>query len=267
VAFFLSGNTAHPADPFWPSTRGVVAAFLAALAAALWAYDGWEDLNLVGSEVQNPERNFPLALVGGVSLVTVVYLLFSAACLRVLPFESVAKSSHIASDVVEYVAGHGAAFWVTLAMVISGIGSLNSSTLSGARVPYAMARDGIFFKIADGIHRKFLTPARALIFQGVLASLMALTGTFEELTNLFVFAAWIFYGLAVVALFRLRKTEPEMRRPYRCSGYPWVPGIFVAGALALTVSLWLQRPGRSTIGLLLIAAGLPFYRRWSRRFV
>ena len=267
VAFFLSGNTAHPADPFWPSTRGVVAAFLAALAAALWAYDGWEDLNLVGSEVQNPERNFPLALVGGVSLVTVVYLLFSAACLRVLPFESVAKSSHIASDVVEYVAGHGAAFWVTLAMVISGIGSLNSSTLSGARVPYAMARDGIFFKIADGIHRKFLTPARALIFQGVLASLMALTGTFEELTNLFVFAAWIFYGLAVVALFRLRKTEPEMPRPYRCSGYPWVPGIFVAGALALTVSLWLQRPGRSTIGLLLIAAGLPFYRRWSRRFV
>src|SRR6516165_7637228 len=264
VAFFLSGNTAHPADPFWPSTRGVVAAFLAALAAALWAYDGWEDLNLVGSEVQNPERNFPLALVGGVSLVTVVYLLFSAACLRVLPFESVASSPHFASDVVQRAAGHGAAFWVTLAMVISGIGSLNSSTLSGARVPYAMARDGIFFKLADGIHPKFLTPARALIFQGVLASLMALTGTFEELTNLFVFAAWIFYGLAVVALFRLRRTEPDMSRPYRCPGYPWVPGTFVAGALALTVSLWLQHPGRSSIGLLLIIAGLPFYRRWAK---
>jgi len=265
VAFFLSGSTTHPGDPVWPSTPGLVGAFLAALAAALWAYDGWEDLNLVGSEVQNPERNFPLALVGGVSMVTVVYLLFSAACLRVLPFESVARSSHIASDVVQYAAGRGAAFWVTLAMVVSGIGSLNSSTLSGARVPYAMARDGIFFKIADGIHPKFLTPSRALIFQGVLASLMALTGTFEELTNLFVFAAWIFYGLAVVALFRLRKTEPEMPRPYRCSGYPWVPGIFVAGALALTVSLWLERPGRSSLGLLLIASGLPFYRHWARR--
>jgi amino acid transporter len=265
VAFFLSGNTAHPADPIWPTAgAGLLGAFLAALAAALWAYDGWEDLNLVGSEVENPERNFPLALVGGVGLVTVIYLLFSAACLRVLPFETVANSPHVASDVVEFVAGRGAAFWVTLAMVVSGIGSLNSSTLSGARVPYAMARDGIFFKIADGIHAKFLTPARALIFQGVLASLMALTGTFEELTNLFVFAAWIFYGLAVVALFRLRRTEPEMPRPYCCTGYPWVPGIFVAGALALTVSIFIQRPGRSSVGLLLIAAGLPFYRYWNR---
>ena len=267
VAFFLSGNTAHPADPIWPAAAGagVLGAFLGALAAALWAYDGWEDLNLVGSEVENPGRNFPRALVGGVSLVTAVYLLFSAACLRVLPFDAVANSSHIASDVVEFVAGRGAAFWVTLAMVISGIGSLNSSVLSGARVPYAMARDGIFFKIADGIHPKFLTPARALIFQGVLAGLMALTGTFEELTNLFVFAAWIFYGLAVVALFRLRRTEPHMSRPYRCPGYPWVPGIFVAGALALTISLWLERPGRSSMGILLILAGLPFYRHWARR--
>jgi APA family basic amino acid/polyamine antiporter len=267
VAFFLSGNSTHPEDPIWPSAAGVgvVSAFLAALAAALWAYDGWEDLNLVGSEVQNPEKTFPLALVGGVSVVTIIYLLFSAACLRVLPFDTVANSSHIASDVVEYVAGRGAAFWVTVAMVISAIGSLNSSVLSGARVPYAMARDGIFFKIADGIHPKFLTPARALIFQGVLAGLMALTGTFEELSNLFIFAAWIFYGLAVVALFRLRRTEPAMPRPYRCWGYPWVPGVFVAGALTLTVSLWLERPGRSTIGLLLIAAGLPFYRYWNRR--
>src|SRR5260370_11826561 len=128
-----------------------------------------------------------------------------------------------------------------------------------------MARDGIVFKSADGIDAKYRTPSRALIFQGVLAGLMALTGTFEELTNLFIFAGWIFYGLAVVALFRLRKTEPEMPRPYRCWGYPWVPGIFVAGALALTVSILVQRPGRSLIGLLLIAVGLPFYRHWQRR--
>src|SRR5579862_822265 len=266
AGFYFSHGGGTPMHPFFPSpSKGVFGALLAAMAAALWAYDGWEDLNLVGSEVQNPERNFPLALVGGVSVVAVIYLLFSAACLRVLPFESVANSSHIASDVVEYVAGRGAAFWVTLAMVISAIGSLNSSVLSGARVPYAMARDGIFFKVADGIHPKFLTPARALIFQGILAGLMALTGTFEELTNLFIFAAWIFYGLAVVALFRLRRTEPNMSRPYRCWGYPWVPGVFVAGALALTVSSWLERPGRSTIGLLLIAAGLPFYRHWAGR--
>src|SRR5579863_6642519 len=267
VAFFLSGHASHPADPIWPAAAGagVVGAFLAALAAALWAYDGWEDLNLVGSEVENPQRNFPRALVGGVSVVAIVYLLFSAACLKVLPFESVANSAHVASDVVERVVGHGAAGWVTLAMVISALGSMNSSVLSGARVPYAMARDGIFFKIVDGMHPKFRTPGRALIFQGILASLMALTGTFEELTSLFIFAGWIFYGLAVVALFRMRYTEPDLPRPYRCWGYPWVPGIFVAGALALTVNIWLERPGRSSIGLLLILAGLPFYKWWASR--
>jgi basic amino acid/polyamine antiporter, APA family len=167
--------------------------------------------------------------------------------------------------VVERLIGHGAAYWITLAMVISALGSMNSSVLSGARVPYAMARDGTFFRIADGIHPKYRTPGRALLFQGVLASVMALSGTFEELTNLFIFAGWIFYGLAVVALFRMRKTEPGMERPYRCWGYPWVPGLFVLGAIVLTLNLWWVRPGRSTIGLLLILAGLPFYRYWTKR--
>jgi len=266
IAFLLPNHVGHSPDPVWPSSlsTGLFGAFLAALAAALWAYDGWEDLNLVGSEVKDPQRNFPRALVGGVAFVALVYLLFSAACLKVLPFQSVASSQHVASDVVERLIGRGAATWITLAMVISALGSMNSSVLSGARVPYAMARDGIFFKVADGIHPKYRTPGRALIFQGVLASVMALTGTFEELTNLFIFAGWIFYGLAVVALFRLRRTEPKMPRPYRCWGYPWVPALFVLGALALTVNLWLDRPGRSTAGLLLILAGIPFYLHWQK---
>jgi APA family basic amino acid/polyamine antiporter len=267
VAFFSHAAPHSAPDPLWPSALNgsVLSAFLAALAAALWAYDGWEDLNLVGSEVENPQKNFPRALVGGVSLVALIYFLFSAACLKVLPFSAVAASPHIASDVVQHVAGPIAAAWITVAMVISALGSMNSSVLSGARPGYAMARDGIFFKIADGVHPKYRTPARSLIFQCVLASLMALTGTFEELTNLFIFAGWIFYGLAVIALFRLRYTEPNMPRPYRCWGYPIVPGLFVAGALALTINIWLNRPGRSTIGLLLILAGLPFYRYWRKK--
>ncbi|MGH9678118.1 MAG: APC family permease, partial [Candidatus Acidiferrum sp.] len=227
VAFSAPASAPHPPDPFWPAAgmngTAIFGAFLATLAAALWAYDGWEDLNLVGAEVADPQRNFPRALVGGVAFVAVMYLLFSAACLKVLPFESVAGSQHVASDVVQRVLGSGAAKWITLAMVISALGSMNSSVLSGARPTYAMARDGIFFKIADGIHPKFRTPGRALIFQGVLASVMALSGTFEELTNLFIFAGWIFYGFAVVALFRMRRTEPNTPRPYRCWGYPWVP--------------------------------------------
>lgn len=270
VAFFAPPGAPHAPDPFWPAAAGmggaaIFTAFLAALAAALWAYDGWEDLNLVGAEVADPQRNFPRALVGGVAFVAVIYLVFSAACLKVLPFTSVASSLHIASDVVEHVAGRGAALWITVAMAISALGSMNSSVLTGARVGYAMARDGIFFKIVDGIHPKFRTPGRSLIFQGVLASVMALTGTFEELTNLFIFAAWIFYGFAVLALFRMRRTEPDLPRPYRCWGYPWVPGLFVAGALALTINIWIDRPGRSSIGLLLILVGLPFYQRWNAR--
>jgi len=263
----LAPSAVHTSDPYWPTAYngGLLAAFLAALAAALWAYDGWEDLNLVGSEVRDPQKNFPRALVGGVAAVAIIYLLFSAACLRVLPFAKVAGSQYVASEVVEHVSGHGAAIWLTLAMVISAIGSLNSSILSGARVPYAMARDKVFFRVADGIHPKFFTPGRALIFQGVLTSLMSLTGTFEELTNLFIFATWIFYGLAVVSLFRLRKTEPDMPRPYRCPGYPVVPGLFVFGALALTISVLFQNPGRSTIGLALILLGLPFYRHWQKK--
>ena len=148
---------------------GLLSAFLAALAASLWAYDGWEDLNLVGSEVKTRRKIFH-ALDWWCAFVALIYMLFSAACMKVLPFEQVASSPHIASDVVETVVGHGAAFWITLAMMISALGSMNSSILSGARVPYAMARDGIFFKIADGISPKYRTPGRALIFQGVLAS-------------------------------------------------------------------------------------------------
>ncbi|MGB8473177.1 MAG: amino acid permease [Candidatus Acidiferrum sp.] len=266
VAFFAPSGPPHAPNPIWPHALngGVFGAFLAALAAALWAYDGWEDLNLVGSEVKDPQHVFPRAMFGGVTLVALIYFLFSAACLKVLPFSAVAASPHIASDVVQHVAGTSAAAWITIAMIISALGTMNSSVLSGARPAYAMARDGIFFKIADGVHPKYRTPGRALIFQCVLASLMALTGTFEELTNLFIFAGWIFYGLAVIALFRLRRTEPDMPRPYRCWGYPWVPAIFIAGAIALTVNIWIDRPGRSSIGLLLILAGLPFYRYWTR---
>jgi amino acid transporter len=266
AAFTLSHGGGTPFHPFLAGSlgKGAFGGFLAAMAAAMWAYDGWEDLNLVGSEIENPSKNFHRALLGGVAFVAGVYILFNAASFYVLPLATVAGSAHVASDVVAKIAGLGAATWVTVAMVIAGLGSLNSSILSGARVDYAMARDGIFFRIAGGIHPKYRTPGRALIFQCILASFFALTGTFEDLTSLFIFAGWIFYGLATIGLFRLRRTEPNMARPYRCWGYPWVPGLFVAGAVALTVNLWLDRPVRCTIGLVLMFAGLIFYRYWKK---
>ena len=265
--FFLSHGRSSNFQPIWPTSLSwsTTTGFLAALAAALWVFDGWEDLNLVGSEIREPGRNIPRALIGGVAFVIVLFSVFSAVCFYALPFDVVAASQHVASDVVESFAGRGAAVWVTLAMVISALGTLNSSVLSGARVDYAMARDGIFFRFAGSIHPKFRTPGNALIFQCCLASVMALTGTFEDLTSLFIFAGWIFYGLAVVALFRLRRSEPNMPRPYKTWGYPIVPLIFVIGAMALTVSIWIQRPVRSSIGLALMCAGLIFYRYWSKR--
>jgi APA family basic amino acid/polyamine antiporter len=267
LAFVFSGHGGAGFHPFFPSayTMATLTGFFGALAAALWAYDGWEDLNLVGSEVENPQRNIPRALIFSVLFCSAIFMLFSMAAHWVLPFEGVAQSPHVASDIVARVSGRNAALWVTLAMALSALGTLNASTLSGARVPYAMARDGLFFRKTAGIHPRFRTPGGAILFECILASVFALTGTFEELTSLFLFATWIFYGLAVIAMVRMRHTEPNLPRPYRCWGYPWVPVIFVMGATALTITLWVVRPVRSSIGLVLIVSGLVFYRYWQQR--
>jgi len=258
------GPNRPEAAPAGALLTGTVSGFLTALVAALWAYDGWVNVTYVGSEVANPEKNMSRALVGGVLFVVSVYVLVNIVYFSVLSLGEVAQSEHVASDAVEQFAGRGAAQWITLAMVVSALGTLNSSILSGARVPYAMAHDGLFFGFAARVHPTFRVPGNSLWFQAGLASLFALTGTFNELLNLFIFAAWIFYGLTVVAMFRLRRKEPDLDRPYRTWGYPWAPALFVIGALALTVNLWLELPVRSSLGLLLILSGLPFYRRWRK---
>jgi len=252
--------------PFLPETWGAGAwsGVLAAMVAAAWAYDGWSNVSLVGSEVIRPQRNIPVALVGGVAVVMVIYLLANAAYFWALPFAAVAHSQHVASDMIASFAGGRAARWLTVAMVISALGTLNSSILTGARVPYAMGRDGLFFRFTGVVDPKHRTPGGALVFQAYLASVLALTGTFEDLFSLFIFAQWIFYGLVVAAVFGLRRREPDLARPYRTWGYPWVPVVFIAGALALTIGLWAARPMRSTIGLALILLGLVFYPRWQR---
>jgi amino acid transporter len=150
-------------------------------------------------------------------------------------------------------------------MIISAVGSLNTGTLSAARVPFALARDNLFFPFVGRIHPTFRVPVHALWFQASLGSLFVLTGTFEELLSLRIFAAWIFHGLTVLALFCLRWSEPDLDRPYRAWGYPWAQALFVIGALALTVNLWWQFPYRCSIGLLLILSGLPFFRHWRMR--
>jgi len=174
-------------------------------------------------------------------------------------------AGQVAGILEAWYAGTRGAEWLTIAMAVSALGALHVVVLTGARIPYAMARDGVFFQFAQRMHPTFHTPSGALLFLGSAATLLALTGTFEELYSLFVFAVWIFFALMAIALIRLRRIEPELTRPYRVWGYPWTPLIFLSAAVALTVNLWMIRPVRSSLGLVVILSGIPFYYRWKKR--
>ena len=242
-----------------------IGALLTALVPAMWAYNGFNDLGDLGEEISRPERNIPRAILLGLFTVGGLYLLANVVYFHVLPFAAIASSQHVASDVVQAFAGSRGAAWLTLAMALSAFGALHVVVLTGARIPYAMARDGVFFQFAGRVHPSFSTPTGALLFLGMVATLLALTGTFEELYSLFIFAVWIFFALTGVALLRLRRVEPELVRPYRAWGYPWTPVIFTAVAIALTVNLWMVRPLRSSVGLAVILLGIPFFYRWRKR--
>jgi amino acid transporter len=241
---------------------GAIGALLTALVPAMWAYNGFNDLGDLGEEIQRPERNIPRAIIMGLLTVCGLYLLANVIYFRILPFASLAQSQHVASDVVQSFGGSRGAVLLTIAMAISALGALHVVVLTGARIPYAMARDGVFFQFSKRLHPSFRTPTGALIFLGTIAALLALSGTYEELYSLFVFAVWIFFALTAVALIRLRIREPGLSRPYRAWAYPISPLIFLVAAVALTVNLWMVRPVRSTLGLLVILGGIPFFYRW-----
>ncbi|MGB7283939.1 MAG: amino acid permease [Candidatus Acidiferrum sp.] len=243
---------------------GTIGAVLTAMVPAMWAYNGFNDLGDLGEEIQHPGKNIPRAIILGLLTVGGLYLMANMVYFRVLPFAVLAHSQHVASDVVQSIAGSRGALWLTIAMAISALGALHVVVLTGARIPYAMARDGVFFRFATRIHPSLHTPSGSLIFLGAIAALLALSGTYEELYSLFVFAVWIFFALTAMALLRLRKKEPDLSRPYRAWGYPWTPVVFLAAAIALTVNLWMVRPVRSSLGVAVILAGIPFFYHWRK---
>jgi APA family basic amino acid/polyamine antiporter len=261
-----SAATAPGSGPLGLGPLGweTIGAVLTALVPAMWAYNGFNDLGDVGEEILHPEKNIPRAIILGLLTVGGLYLLANVTYFRILPFATLAQSQHVASDVVQTFAGARGAAWLTVAMAVSALGALHVVILTGARIPYAMARDGVFFEFANRIHPSFRTPSGSLIFLGSIAALLALSGTYEELYSLFVFAVWIFFALTAIALLRLRKIEPSLSRPYLAWGYPLTPLIFLAAAIALTVNLWMVRPVRSTLGLLVILAGIPFFYFWRK---
>jgi APA family basic amino acid/polyamine antiporter len=263
-ALFGKPNAIAAAPLVTPLGLGTISALLTALVPAMWAYNGFNDLGDLGEEILRPQKNIPRAIILGLVTVGGLYLLANVVYFHILPFADLAQSQHVASDVVQSFAGSRGAAGLTIAMSLSALGALHVVVLTGARIPYAMARDGVFFQFAKRLHPSFRTPSGALIFLGTLAALLALSGTYEELYSLFVFAVWIFFALTAIALFRLRKKDPNLSRPYRAWGYPWTPLIFLSAAVALTVNLWMVRPVRSSLGLAVILAGIPFFYRWRK---
>lgn len=240
-------------------------AFGIAMIAALWAYDGWNNMPMVAGEVKNPERNVPLALMFGMAIVLVVYGVTNLAYFYALPFEEVKSATTSFSGVpvvtkaaTTFLGEYGPQF-VSIAVVLSVIGVLNGSILTSARVPYAMARDGLFFPRFAKLSEKQAVPVAAIIMQGIWASVLALSATFDQLTEGVVFASMIFYAACCVAVIVLRKKMPNAPRPYRTVGYPVVPLLFVFVAVALLINNVKSNMAFSIAVLLLILLGLPIY--------
>ena len=246
--------------------KGGVAGFFTALVAALWAYDGWNDLNMVAGEVRNPQRNVPLALIWGVATVGVLYILVNAAVQYVLPAAAVAGSERPASEAVALVLGRTGAGLVSAAMAISMLVTLNGTIMSGARVPFAMARDGYFFKAIADVHPRFHTPSIAIIVQCVLAVvLLLLGGSFRQFFSLAIFAEWLFYMIAGSTVFVFRQRDPDADRPYRVWGYPLVPSLFVAVSAALLFFTFRDNLPNSAYGVLAILSGIPVFYYFAKR--
>lgn len=250
------------------SSRGPgagAAGFFAAMVAALWAYDGWNNVAMVSSEIKRPQRNLPLALIAGTMAVIAVYLLANLAYFYVLPASAVAASDRVAAEMMRRVAGEWGAAAVSVAAMISIFAALNGSILSGSRVPYAMAADGLFFRPIAKVHPKYHTPSNSILALSAWAAVLVLSGRYENLFTYVIFASWILYAMAAASVIVLRRKRPDMPRPYRTLGYPVVPVLFVAAAACLLASTLRESPRESFLGLALIAAGLPFYFRWRRR--
>ncbi len=266
LAFTASSGTWHNFATIFGGARGGFAGFMAALIAALWAYDGWNDLNMVSGEIHNPGRAIPIALIVGVAVVAALYMLTNAAVQYVLPAASIAASQRPASDATAVAVGAWGAAIVSAGMALSILVSLNGTIMSGARVPFAMSRDGYFFKAMAEVHPQYHTPAVALLVQLLLSiALLLFAGSFRQLFSLAIFSEWLFYMIAASTVFVLRRKEPEATRPYRSWGYPIVPALFIVAAAVLLYYTFTENLRNSAWGIVIILAGLPIYSYFARR--
>ena len=251
-----AANFTADAPPVAPGLFGL------ALVSVLWAYDGFADVSYVSGEIVDPQRTLPRALIAGTIAIIAIYALANLAYLYVIPIGRLADSQLVAADTMGAIFGRAGESLVSALVMVSTFGALNGIMLATPRVFFAMADDGLFFRRVAAVHPRFGTPYAAVALAGALGMVMVLTQTFERLADTFVLATWPFYALAVAGLYRLRRTRPDLPRPYRVIGYPFVPAVFIAGATYLVVNAVLTDPLWTGVVFAVALAGAPVY--WLR---
>jgi len=251
------------AAPLEPGS--LVAGFGVALIAALFAFDGWVNLSFSAGEIKDPARTLPRALLLGTAAVTLIYLLMNAVYLHALDVSEMRGVTRVAEKAATALFGEGATQMIAGVVLISTFGAANGTILTGARVYYATARDGLFFQQVGKVHPRYHTPHVSLWVQGIWSALLALSGRFDQLFTYAMFAALLMYAAATASVFTLRRKRPDLERPYRVWGYPILPALYIAALAALALNTVVERPLESLSGLLILALGVPVYLFWRAR--
>ena len=237
-----------------------------ALVAVNWTVGGWEYITFAAGEIKNPKKNLPRALIIGTIVILVLYFLVNIAYLKVLPMDSLMGEIKVGEMTARSLYGTGIGGVFALVIIVSMFGALNGNILVGSRVYYAMARDHLFFRKAAEIHPKFHTPGNAIIIQSFWAAVLTLTGTFEELITLVVFVNFMLWIASASTVFVLRKKQPDLERPYKVWGYPYVPAFFIIFSSAIMVNTFFESPEQSLMGLGLTLLGIPAYLYWKKKY-
>lgn len=252
-----------------PGVEGFIgwSAFGSAVLAALWAYDGWNNLSMVAGEIKNPQKNIPLSFGIGLLVILAIYALSNVAYFYALPFSEVVTSNSgnfpdalpVATKAALSFLGTSGVTILSAAFVFSALGAMNGSILTGARVPYAMAYDGLFFKQLANVNEKSNVPVASIMVQACVSILLAVSGSFDQLTDYVVFSAWIFYAMVTGVVFTMRKRRPDIQRDYKTFGYPVLPAIFIVLGILLLINTVYTSPTSTMIGLGFILAGVPVF--------
>jgi len=264
----LAGVGLGQVETWWPEqfSPALLQGAGLAMVSVLWAYEGWQYATFVAGEVVEPQRNLPAGLALGTLALVAIYTLANLGYVAALGAAGVAGSNRVAAEAMQVTLGPTAAALIAIPIIISMASAAHGVMLTMPRVYFAMARDGVFFRQLGEIHPTYGTPAAAVVGGGVVAAVLAMLGSFEQLLNYVVFVGWIFYALGAASIFVFRRTLPDAPRPFRVPGYPWTPLLFILSAAAIVLNTIVSQPLRQTVmGLGVVALGLPAYWFWRHR--